>query len=95
MYRKATKRLGILINCNNRFSPIPETYPQGCGKLLWKTFNTFPQFLLYLWKTLMAIECVPVSKPHMKETLRRILASTLVPLALLAHEGNIKKLIFA
>jgi hypothetical protein len=33
MYRKATKRLGILMNCNNKFSPIPETYPQGCGKL--------------------------------------------------------------
>ena len=21
------------MNCNNKFSPIPETYPQGCGKL--------------------------------------------------------------
>ena len=21
------------MKCNNRFSPIPETYPQGCGKL--------------------------------------------------------------
>jgi len=84
----ATDLLGILINCNNSRHTKMWDYPQCCGKLipqyskvfhravenskgmLWKTQILF-HILSYLWKTLLAIMCVP--------------------LALLAHEGNIKK----
>ena len=56
------------------YSTIIQSIPQGCGKLeryAVENSYTFPQFIIYLWKTILAIEYVP--------------------LALLAHEGNIKK----
>jgi len=67
MHQKATKRLGILINCNNKFSPIPETYPHGCGKLgtltrnlstgLWKTRNSCCGKLYYKNKKTIKATC--------------------------------------
>ena len=56
------------------YSTILQSIPQGCGKLeryAVENSYTFPHLIYYLWKTILAIEYVP--------------------LALLAHEGNIKK----
>ena len=47
------------------YSTIIQSIPQGCGKLeMYAVENsyTFPQFISYLWKTILAIEYVPLAQ---------------------------------
>ena len=76
------------------------TYPQCCGKLypqLLKLIHSavensklFPQFIHYLWKTILATEYVPLAQLSHEGNIKKKAATRCMPVCSLAHEGNIK-----